>query len=238
MVPLLEVDPDIGMGLDERARPLLRKLLLVQLILLGVGVVGADGTAALDGWAVVLDGVLVRRVSVWGRGSVELLGPGDVLLPAAADTLASHPAATTWRTLTPTRLGRFDGDAFDLIHRYPVLGAALTRRVVERSQALATRLAIVQMPKLEDRLVAVLWQLADRWGHVNGNHVHIGLRVSHALLAELVSAQRPPISLAMGRLIREGVVGRKADGMLYLTRTEMSPRESSERDRLAPALLR
>jgi CRP/FNR family cyclic AMP-dependent transcriptional regulator len=218
MVPLLDADPELGAGLDERTRSQLRRLLVAQLILLGVGWAGADCAAALEGWAIVLDGVLVRRVSVWGRGSIELLGPGDVLLPHPGESYASHPATTTWRVLAPARIGRLDGDAFDLIHRFPKVGVKLTERVAQRSQALSARLAIVQMPRLEDRLVAVLWQLADRWGYVRGERVQIALRISHALLAELVSAQRPPISLALGRLEREGAIGRAADGSWWLRR--------------------
>jgi CRP/FNR family transcriptional regulator, cyclic AMP receptor protein len=218
MVPLLDADPELGAGLDERTRSQLRRLLLAQLILLGAGWAGADCAAALEGWAIVLDGVLVRRVAVWGRGSIELLGPGDVLLPGPGESWASHPATTTWRVLVPARIGRLDADAFELIHRFPALGMKLTERVAQRSQALSARLAIVQMPRLEDRLVAVLWQLADRWGYVRGDQVHIALRISHALLAELVSAQRPPISLALGRLERDGAIGRAADGTWWLRR--------------------
>ena len=44
--------------------------------------------------------------------------------------------------------------------------AELTSRTLRRSRHLAVLLAVAAMPRLDARLLAVLWHLADRWGRV------------------------------------------------------------------------
>jgi CRP-like cAMP-binding protein len=70
------------------------------------------------------------------------------------------------------------------------------------------RLAIAKFPRLDDRLLCVLWQLADRWGRRTADGVHLPLRLSHDVLADLASARRPSVSEAIKRLTADGAVSR------------------------------
>jgi CRP/FNR family cyclic AMP-dependent transcriptional regulator len=56
--------------------------------------------------------------------------------------------------------------------------------------------------------------LADRWGYVAPDGIHLDLRLTHSTLARLACAQRPSVSTAIGRLGRSGVLRRDAGGFV------------------------
>jgi hypothetical protein len=60
----------------------------------------------------VLEGVLARRAEVGRRGSLELLGCGDVLCPdlADGDAYANVSQRGTWRVFVPARMAVLDDD--------------------------------------------------------------------------------------------------------------------------------
>ena len=61
-------------------------------------------------------------------------------------------------------------------------------------------MAILHQPRIDVRLHMLLWELAERWGHVHRDGVHLPLRLTHAMLAELVAARRPTVTKALGEL--------------------------------------
>lgn len=172
----------------------------------------ADAEHARDGFGLlVLEGLLVRRVGFDGRFGAELLGPGDLLRPWESDGdggSSSLPLETTWRVMVPTRLAVLDLGWATRIAAYPTVGAALVGRALARSQRLATSMAIVQLPRLDDRLWMLFWELADRYGRVHGDGVHIDLPLTHELLSHLAAARRPSVSGALTRLAQQGRVRR------------------------------
>jgi CRP/FNR family cyclic AMP-dependent transcriptional regulator len=66
--------------------------------------------------------------------------------------------------------------------------------------------AISCQPRLEVRLVLFLWHLAARWGRVEPTGIRLMLPLTHRLLGQLVAAERPSISHALGRLADAGLV--------------------------------
>jgi len=100
---------------------------------------------------------------------------------------------------------------------WPQIFVALMDRILQRSRSASLRLAIVQLPQLSSRLSLLLWHLADRYGHVEAQDtVHLPLRLSHSVLAELVSAQRPSVSSALKRLDQDGTVVQYPDRTFLL----------------------
>jgi CRP-like cAMP-binding protein len=77
-----------------------------------------------------------------------------------------------------------------------------------RARRLANTLVIASLPRLDERLWLLLWELADRYGRVHRDGVHLRLPLTHDLLAELAAARRPSISTAFGRLARGGQLDR------------------------------
>lgn len=172
------------------------------------------GQAPGDLGFLVLDGLLSRDVRVGRHGCAELLGPGDVLRPWDADEGRGAPVRheSAWRVHQATRLGVLDARFAALAGRFPGIVAELMSRTLRRSRELVVLLAIAGMPRLDARLLAALWILADRWGHVGPDGTLLPLRLTHETLAGLVGAQRPSVTTALRALERRGELRRDANG--------------------------
>jgi CRP/FNR family transcriptional regulator, cyclic AMP receptor protein len=163
----------------------------------------------------VLEGVMLRRVSLNGRTGAELLGAGDLLQPWVRqpphDTLVAEPG---WEILERARLAVLDQRFAARVAPWPEVAAALLARGTERARMLAFQHVASHIPGLDARLLALMWAFADRWGRVTRDGVLVPLRLTHATLAELVGASRPSVSTALSRLGREGVLRRAPSGWL------------------------
>ncbi len=155
----------------------------------------------------ILDGLLARRVGVAGRFGAELLGDGDLLRPWQHDDASTTLAHTgKWRALRPTRLAVLDTDFAMRVTQYPEIVSTLFGRALRRSRHIAVNMAIVQQPRIDLRLHMLFWELADRWGKVRQDGVHVPLYLTHSMLADLVAARRPTVTKALGELAERSAV--------------------------------
>lgn len=155
----------------------------------------------------VLDGLLVRRVGIDGRFGAELLGDGDILRPwQGEDVQPTIPHTTGWRVIEPTRVAALDARVMQRFSRYPRLMGRLVGRALERSRRLAVNMAIVHQPRVEIRLHMLFWHLADRWGRVRPDGVLVPIRLTHSVLADLVTASRPTVTVSLAELAKGGLV--------------------------------
>lgn len=155
----------------------------------------------------ILDGLVVRSVGVAGRYGAELLGDGDLLNPYhREDSGTSLPVTGKWRVLRTSRFGILDSEFVVRASRYPEVVSALLLRALRRSRTVAAHMAIVQHPRIDLRLHMLFWELADRWGTVRQDGVHVPLHLTHAMLAELVAARRPTVTKALGELAQRSAV--------------------------------
>jgi CRP/FNR family cyclic AMP-dependent transcriptional regulator len=116
------------------------------------------------------------------------------------------PLASSWLIHEPSRLAVLDERFARLLGRYPKLASRLLGRALRRSRHLAVNMAIVHQARVDARLHMLLWHLAGRFGRVRGDGVILPLRLTHAMLAELVAARRPTVTSALAALAREGRV--------------------------------
>lgn len=175
------------------------------------GLRGSPGTLGL----LVLDGLLVRRVGLAQRFGAELLGEGDVLRPWDDEELTTTlPRSGGWRALEPCRLALLDHEFTQRAARYPEVISCLFARLLRRSRMLAVTIAIVRHPRVDVRLHMLFWELADRWGTVRREGVRVPIRLTHAVLADLVAAQRQTVSKALRELANRGVVAWTGDAWL------------------------
>ena len=58
-------------------------------------------------------------------------------------------------------------------------------------------MAIAHYPRVDLRLLMLMWHLADRWGRVTPQGIRIPLRLTHELLADLVASRRPSVTSAL-----------------------------------------
>ena len=175
---------------------------------------GVLGTTAGDLGVLVVEGLLSREVRVGRHGCTELLGAADVLRPWDGDDGREAPVRheSAWRALQPARLAVLDARFAAFAGRFPPLIAELLSRTLRRSRDLSLLLAIAGMPRLDARLLAVLWHLADRWGHVGPDGTLLPVRLTHEILAGLVGAQRPSVTTALRTLEQRGSLRRDPGG--------------------------
>lgn len=60
----------------------------------------------------------------------------------------------------------------------------------------------------------LFWHLADRWGRVRPDGLIVPLRLTHTILADLVAARRPTVSVSLSDLTKRGLVVSTEDGWL------------------------
>jgi CRP/FNR family transcriptional regulator, cyclic AMP receptor protein len=205
-VCLLDVDLDLARAIPQEDHALARRALNVRELVVEPGTpIGMTGDDALA--LVVVAGTLWREVRLGGAAAPQLLDGGSVLLcePPAPGTLA--PDVTTV-ALSSVRLAVLDRRYLLAATRWPGLMTVLHRRVAEQQRDLATQAAIAHLPRVEDRIEFLLWHLAERWGHVHADGIHVGLRLTHAALGRFVGARRPTVSLALAQLRERGVLDR------------------------------
>ncbi len=163
---------------------------------------------------VVLEGLLIRNVDIGGRFGVELLGEGDLLRPWQGSDAPTLSLTAEWSVLSSARLAWLDESFAAHFARYPEIASRLFERTMRRSRCLATNMAIVHQPRVDTRLHLLFWHLAGRWGRVRRDGVLLPLRLTHALLADLVAARRPTVTSALSDLTRRGLIRSIDDGWL------------------------
>ena len=108
-----------------------------------------------------------------------------------------------------TRLAVLDRRFAAAAGRWPELMESVLARSVHRSRRLAFHMALSHLTRVDVRLLAVFWYMADRWGRVGPEGVVLQLRLTHQTLAQLVGAQRPSVTTALGQLAAQGKLIRR-----------------------------
>ncbi len=221
IVSVLEEDPDLAMDLGgPRLATATRDLRAAAFHVPGgrwepdVHAEGLRGGIGL----LIIDGVLARRVGTQRRSGAELLGPGDLLRPTAGDAGPGSDSIfrTSWRVIEPLHLGVLDQRFLMRLAPYPEIAGQLIGRATERARHVLVHMAIAHHPRVDARLLHLLWQLADRWGRVTPLGVAVPLRLTHELLADLVAAQRPSVTLSLQQLERQGHITRENGRLLLI----------------------
>ena len=218
VIPLLEADPELGEGLSPAEEEAAARALVVHARTLEAG----PWDPHEERWPaepaiglLVLDGVLTRDIVFVGRTTTELLGSGDLLRPWDDDVqFEPLPFEVAWHVHEPARVAVLDARFALATARWPALAGAVSRRHIRRARSLAFQLAIAQLPRVDDRLLVLLWALAERWGRVCPSGVRLPLRLPHRTLATLVGARRPSVTTALSGLSRDGLVERTEDGWM------------------------
>lgn len=166
----------------------------------------------------VLDGLMIRDVQVPDARCGELLGPGALLRPwddAATGAPMRHEVA--WQVVAPCRLAVLDQHFLRVAAHWPPLLNALFARAVERTHNLAVMMSIHSLKRVDMRLLAFFWHLADRYGKVTTDGVLVPLGLTHRQLALLVGAQRPSVTSALGALAGRDLLRRDVEGEWLLS---------------------
>lgn len=225
--PLLELAPALATRLAEDERRVAMRLQIPVRTAFGGPfdldeVLHASGAFSL----LIIDGVLVAAVSLGGHCGLRLFGPGDLLGPAA-DAPSDLFTQSELRASGAVRYAALDDRVLGLAQRYPRLIEGLQMQAVDQQQRLVAQLLICQLPRVQDRVLALMWLLAETWGRVTPSGTVLPMRLTHDTIGLLVGARRSTVTLALGHLERRGALVRRADDWLILERLG--------RDGLAPA---
>lgn len=221
-ISVLDADPDLATGVHEADRATAQREAVAAVLKLEVPRwdPGQIRAAATDEWLglLVIDGLMIRRVSVGKRQACELLGPGDLIRPWDADREYDLlPIAVEWHVLTSTRLAVLDAGFALRVARWPGVTSQLVARVAHRARHLALTQAVTHLPRADERLLILFWLLAERWGTVGREGLHVNLRLTHEILAMLVGTQRPTVTIALRGLAEANLLRRESRDRWLLT---------------------
>jgi CRP-like cAMP-binding protein len=172
-----------------------------------------DTTFAL----LIIDGMLTREAQISAQTISELLLPGDVVAPWAPSptTPTSESRLTALEDITVAVLDQIFIKSAAV---WPALMVGLHRRLNDHQHRLAVHGAICQLPRVEQRVLAIMWHLASRTGRITAKGTIVPHGLTHQAIADLIGAQRPTVSLAVKRLEAEAHLCRRADGTWLLPR--------------------
>jgi CRP/FNR family transcriptional regulator, cyclic AMP receptor protein len=219
VVSLLDADPEIDDALPAAQRRDARQRALVAVWRLDVGAwrpPPAEALAHPPVGLLVLDGVVIRDTTVGSRTAAQLLGPGEIITPWT-DAASMLDRLTRWTVVEPVQTALIDERLLTAVRPWPQIAATLLDRIARQEARLSLVHAICQLSRVEDRITSLLWLLADRWGRVGRDGVIVPLRLTHALLGDVVGAARPTVTLALHALEREKLVVRREDGSWLLS---------------------
>jgi hypothetical protein len=211
---ILSEDPDLAEGLSVEERRIATRLLRAPVIFVNTPRwTPPDTMPAHTLGLLVLDGLIGRRLRVGPATATELLSSGDILRPWDQPTRWNLiPPELDWRVFRPARLAVLDERVTNFICRRAELVTAFTSRMLRRAHYGHYLMAISHLTRVEDKLLATLWHIASTWGRVTPEGVMIPFRLTHEVLGEIVGAQRPSVTQAMGQLQQRNEVTRGAHG--------------------------
>jgi hypothetical protein len=216
---LLDLAPELADGLAPELRERLRQHVWVTTVELPAGnidvsqlVSAAHGARTL----LVVRGVLVCETMIADVAATALYGPGDLMrIGDVRDTLM--PPGLTWTVPAHTVVVPLDRPLVSQFPTWPGLGARLLVRAAEQARREVALRAIAQLPRVEMRVLGLLWHLAERWGQVGGDGLLVPLSLTHEMIGRLVGAARPTVSLALKELAELERVTRRPNGTWVLS---------------------
>jgi CRP-like cAMP-binding protein len=215
-IPLLEADPEFGVALTDEERHVVQRVTLpVRELPRGEVALGEQLDADGEFGAILIEGAILQRARIGEQATVRLFGAGD-LIASGAGGRSSLIAEASLCVVGGARVALLGNEFLMAVRRWPSLAATLYLRLSEQVERTTAQLVISQLPRVGERILGVLWLLAESWGHVTPAGVSLPLALTHDTLGGLIGARRSTVTLAMGELIDRGAVVRQDKGWLLL----------------------
>jgi CRP/FNR family cyclic AMP-dependent transcriptional regulator len=218
---VLEVDAELGRDLDADTLAEARRSIVLPAFQLRAGpwdVAALFDHAEVRGvpfGVLIVDGAVIADLRIAGRSCARLFVGGDLVLfdPGAPETL---PTRWAWSVEADSRVIVLDDRMLAVGARWPRVAGRLYRRAARQVRQGFVLQAIAQLPRIEDRLLALFWCVAERAGRRGPEGVRVPLSITHEGLGRMVGAQRPTVSLALKELAARRLL-RRGDGGWLLT---------------------
>lgn len=215
-IGLLEAEPVLGRFLNAQEQGLLRRLPIPR-VTVAKGPLDIEGVLeeAEAFAAIVLDGMVVQDLSLGPQRALRISGPGEVLSAAGSGGSALISLGEI-RAVAPTEVVLLGRQVMLAARRVPRLLPGLQLLMAQQSERLLAQMVICQMPRVEDRVLALLWQLAETWGRITTSGTLVPLNLTHDAIGELIGARRSTVTLALRDLVERGALVRQSHGWLLL----------------------
>ena len=92
--------------------------------------------------------------------------------------------------------------------RWAGIADFLHDRLGQQSHRASMHLAMLHLPRVEERVEALFADLAERFGRVTAKGILIDLPLTHEMIGGLVASRRPTVTLALSQLAAEGLLER------------------------------
>lgn len=176
--------------------------------------------------ALMLEGMLLQSLRLGNHSGLRLLGPGDIL--SITQTPKSMLVVeSTCRATVPTRVALLEREMLMAVRRWPQIAAGLHAHTGEQSERLVTQLMICQLPRVDERIMALMWLLAESWGQVTTSGTFLPISLTHAALGGMIGARRPTVTLALGNLAGAHLLRRHQRGWLLMGSPDQLARAGS-----------
>ena len=93
-----------------------------------------------------------------------------------------------------------------LMVTHPELTLGISKVIGMRRQRVERRLKNLLFRSNRERLVHLILELVEQYGHRNGNTVDIGIKLSHQELANIIGSTRETVTVVLGQLQNEGLI--------------------------------
>lgn len=226
LVGLLDVLSEVAITIPLEDRELAARALMVpKLVARDADLATTLSDTGASGFDfLVIEGVVLKETRLSNRAALELLGPGDVLAPplTALRQLESRAVSRylAHGVVTLAELGsRFRVAA----RRWPGLSDVLLDRLARQTHRASMHLAMLHLPRIEDRIIALFSDLAERFGQMTPEGALVDLDLTHDVIGRLVGSRRPTVSLALQALAANGTLVRGNDGRWLLDPDALGP---------------
>lgn len=226
VVSLVGAMPELVAAIPPEDRQLAERTLLARVVAacdedLG-NVLAPTPRDAFD--FLIIDGVVLKETALAGRSALELLGPGDVIAPPLTllHQIESR-AVSRYVAHGPVSLAALDTGFKEAARRWPGLSHALYERLGRQTHRASMHLAMLHLPRIEQRVMALFADLAERFGRMTSDGIVIDIRLTHEVIGRLVGSRRPTVSLALHNLGSAGQLSRLDGDRWKLARSALSP---------------
>jgi CRP/FNR family transcriptional regulator, cyclic AMP receptor protein len=227
-VSLLEADPEMDRLLTGKERAAARRVMLpvhtvarehfdIRTLLAEAGAIGVF----------VLEGTLFQWLKINDRLTLRLLGPGDLFIPST-ELQAALPMQFGCIATAATRVALLNERALSAARRWPHMTATLLGHMAGQTERVAVQLAIAHLPRIDQRLLAIMALLAERWGQVTPDGTVIPVALTHETLGGLIGSRRSSVTVALSRLAKHGHLLKHERGWL-LRHPALQPRGDASR---------
>jgi len=166
---------------------------------------------------IVLDGkVKLGHTASDGRENLlAVLGPGELL--GELTLFDPGPRSTTATAVAPTRLLALEHDTLmDFAQSRPALSRHMLKALAQRLRRTNESLADLVFSDVPGRVAKALLDLADRFGQVTDEGVHVPHDLTQEELAQLVGASRETVNKSLAEFVSRGWIRLEGRAVLLI----------------------